>query len=81
MDGTTTWISSLLTIFKTSLMRDCSMKVTPAFGVSQQVIHSGYTSLSPKQRTLYDSRVAPALAKRHEELEELKLQWRFDHAD
>ena len=28
---------------------------TPAYGIAQQVIHTGYDSLSPKQRTLYDA--------------------------
>jgi hypothetical protein len=40
---------------------------TPAYGVAQQVIHSGYESLRPKQRTLYDAVVGPALAKRAED--------------
>lgn len=51
---------------------------TPAHGVAQQVIHSGYDSLSPKQRALYDSVVAPALEKRHEELENRR---RFGNSD
>jgi hypothetical protein len=42
---------------------------TPAYGVAQQVIHAGYDSLSPKQRTLYDAVVVPALNKRGGELD------------
>jgi hypothetical protein len=41
---------------------------TSAFGVAQQVIHSGYESLSAKQRAVYDLNVAPALKRRAEEL-------------
>lgn len=43
-------------------------KGTPAYGVAQQVIHNGYDSLTPKQRTLYDAVVIPALKRRGEEL-------------
>ncbi|MGE6221077.1 hypothetical protein ACQKCH_14715 [Nubsella zeaxanthinifaciens] len=39
-----------------------------AHGVSRQVIHSGYNSLSPKQKTLYDNVVVPALEARAIEL-------------
>lgn len=39
-----------------------------AYGVAKQVIGRGYDSLTPKQRTLYDRVVVPALAKRSEEL-------------
>lgn len=35
----------------------------PAYGIAQQVIHSGYESLSPRQRTLYDAVVVPALTR------------------
>lgn len=51
---------------------------TAAFGVIQQVVHRGYDSLSPKQRTLYDTVVVPALTKLAEELESM---WRFDNYD
>jgi hypothetical protein len=44
-------------------------KGSPAHGVAQQVVHSGYESLSPKQRILYDAVVKPALEKRGQELE------------
>lgn len=40
-----------------------------AHGVARQVIHQGYDSLSPKQRTLYDAVVVPALKRRGEEME------------
>jgi hypothetical protein len=43
-------------------------KGTPAYGIAQQVIHMGYDSLSPKQRTLYDAVVIPALRRRGREL-------------
>jgi hypothetical protein len=42
------------------------------FGVAQQVIHRGYESLSPKQRTLYDAVVIPALKCRGEDLEVIR---------
>jgi hypothetical protein len=40
-----------------------------AHGVARIVIHDGYDSLSPTQRTLYDAVVTPALRKRGEEIE------------
>ena len=40
-----------------------------AHGVARIVIHDGYESLSPAQRTLYDAVVTPALKKRAEEIE------------
>jgi hypothetical protein len=46
---------------------------TPAYGIAQQVIHTGYDSLSPKQRTLYDAVVVPALRKRGEELKNIQV--------
>lgn len=46
---------------------------SPAYGVAQQVIHSGYDSLSQKQRILYDSIVIPALSKRGEELKMIHM--------
>jgi hypothetical protein len=36
----------------------------PAFDIAQRVIHSGYNSLTPKQRALYDAVVVPALRRR-----------------
>ena len=41
---------------------------TPAYGVAQQVIHSGYESLTTKQRALYDAVIGPALAKQADEI-------------
>ena len=46
---------------------------TPAYGIAQQVIHTGYDSLSPKQRTLYDAVVIPALTERGEELKNMQI--------
>ena len=46
---------------------------TPAFGIAQQVIHDGYDSLPPKQRTLYDAVVIPALKRRGEELRMIRI--------
>jgi len=43
-------------------------KGTPAYGIAQRVIHNGYDSLTPKQRTLYDAVVIPALERRGERL-------------
>jgi hypothetical protein len=40
-----------------------------AHGVARIVIHDGYDSLSPTQRSLYDAVVTPALKKRAEEIE------------
>jgi hypothetical protein len=40
-----------------------------AHGVARIVIHDGYDSLNPAQRTLYDAVVTPALRKRAEEIE------------
>jgi|HubBroStandDraft_4_1064222.scaffolds.fasta_scaffold288435_2 hypothetical protein len=47
---------------------------TPAYGIAQQVVHLGYDSLSPKQRTLYDAVVIPALKERGEELSIMRHQ-------
>ncbi|MEL7641526.1 MAG: hypothetical protein AAGU21_17975 [Solidesulfovibrio sp.] len=46
---------------------------SPAYGVAQQVIHSGYDSLSQKQRILYDSVVVPALSERGEEIKMIHI--------
>jgi hypothetical protein len=48
-------------------------KDTPAYGIAQQVIHNGYNSLTPKQRTLYDAVVTPALKRRGEELRPIQI--------
>jgi hypothetical protein len=42
---------------------------TAALGIARQVIHTGYESLSPAQRAVYDSVVIPALARREDENE------------
>jgi hypothetical protein len=47
---------------------------TPAYGIAQQVVHLGYDSLSPKQRTLYNAVVIPALKERGEELAIMRHQ-------
>ena len=39
-----------------------------AHGIAKQAIDSGYHSLSPKQRGLYDAVVVPALRQRAKEL-------------
>jgi len=46
---------------------------SPAYGVAQQVIHSGYDSLSQKQRILYDSVVVPALSERGKEIKMIHI--------
>jgi hypothetical protein len=46
---------------------------TPAYGIAQQVIHSGYESLTAKQRYVYDHVVIPALEKRGGELETRRI--------
>ena len=48
-------------------------KGTPAYGIAQQVIHNGYESLTPKQRTLYDAVVIPALERRGEVLRAIQI--------
>ena len=48
-------------------------KGTPAYGIAQQVIHNSYESLTPKQRTLYDAVVTPALQRRGEELRAIQI--------
>ncbi len=48
-------------------------KGTPAYGIAQRVIHTGYNSLKPKQRTLYDAVVIPALRRRGEELRVIQI--------
>jgi hypothetical protein len=45
---------------------------TPAFWIAQQVIYQGLNSLSPKQRSVYDSAVPTALMKRGDELKNSK---------
>lgn len=44
-----------------------------AAGVARQVIHSGYDSLTAKQRTLYDKVIVPALEKRNEEIRVIQI--------
>jgi hypothetical protein len=46
---------------------------TPPYGVAQQVIHQGYNSLTPKQRTLYDAVVIPLLIERGKELRAIEI--------
>jgi hypothetical protein len=46
---------------------------TPAYGIAQQVIHRGLDSLSPKQRWVWDTIVAPALERREKELRLLEI--------
>jgi hypothetical protein len=48
-------------------------KGSPAYGVAQQVIHSGYDSLSQKQRALYDAVVVPALRRQEAENEKNRI--------
>ncbi|MFV3292290.1 hypothetical protein ACNFBR_26615 [Pseudomonas sp. NY11955] len=42
---------------------------TPGYGIAQQVIHSGYDSLSEKQKHVFDRHVGNTLAKRQKALE------------
>jgi hypothetical protein len=44
-----------------------------AHSVARLVIHDGYDSLNPAQRTLYDAVVTPALRKRAEEIEDKRF--------
>jgi hypothetical protein len=46
---------------------------TPAYGIAQRVIHQGYDSLSPKQRWVFDTILAPALERRKKELRLLEI--------
>jgi hypothetical protein len=46
---------------------------TPAYGVAQQAIHSGYESLSPKQRYIYDTVMVRGPEKRGDELEARRI--------
>jgi hypothetical protein len=48
-------------------------KDSSAFGIAQKAIHEGYERLSPKQRTLYDAMVVPALRRRGEALRALHV--------
>ena len=45
---------------------------TPAYGVAQQVITSGYDSLTEKQKWVYDHVTSSALAKRIEEIQAIQ---------
>ena len=51
----------LFELIKELVERGDIEKGSDAYGVSQQVIHTGYASLSLKQRTLYDTVVISAL--------------------
>jgi hypothetical protein len=46
---------------------------TTAYGIAQHVIHIGYESLSPRQRSVYDLVVIQAL-RRGQEIERLRLR-------
>ncbi len=46
---------------------------TPAYGVAQQVIHSGIESLSSNQRRVWDKYVWEALGQREEKLETQRI--------
>lgn len=48
-----------------------------AAGVARQVISQGYQSLTPKQKTLYDNVIIPALEERGEEIRvtQIKNSW------
>lgn len=46
---------------------------TPAYGVAQKVIHEGHDLLSPNQRWVFDTYVAPALERRKKELQLLEI--------
>ncbi len=45
-----------------------------AHGIARQVIHQGYDSLSDAQKWIYDREVIPALKRRHESLEAIRIQ-------
>jgi hypothetical protein len=47
---------------------------TTAYGIAQHVIHIGYESLSPRQRSVYDLVVIQALRRRGQEIERLRLR-------
>jgi hypothetical protein len=47
---------------------------TPAYGVAQQVINSGYDSLSPKQRHVYNTEVLPLLERQGEKNETARIK-------
>ena len=46
---------------------------SPAYGIAQQVIHSGYNSLSPKQREIYDLVIIKALKEREKDVENIRI--------
>jgi hypothetical protein len=52
-----------------------------AHGVARKVVHDGYNSLTPTQRTLYDDVVAPALKKHGEEIEHNRVKASSEHGD
>lgn len=41
---------------------------SPAYGVAKQVLHQGYESLTPKQKSVYDKIFVPMLEKRQWDL-------------
>jgi hypothetical protein len=45
-----------------------------AHGVARKVIHDGYDSLTPTQRTLYDDVVTTALKERSAEIEQNRIK-------
>jgi hypothetical protein len=45
-----------------------------AHGVARKVVHDGYNSLTPTQRTLYDDVVAPALKKHGERIDHNRIK-------
>lgn len=54
---------------------------TSAFGVAQQVIHSGYDSLTDKQKWVYDNHVEPALKRLFKQREAEEQRARFERDD
>ena len=64
------------------LIGDCLLEENAlAHGVARKVIHDGYDSLTPAQRTLYDDVVAPALKKRGEEIEHNRVMASSEHGN
>ena len=50
-------------------------KDSAAYGIAMQVVNVGYDSLSPSERHIYDTEVAPLL---REQAEEEEMNRRFD---
>jgi hypothetical protein len=40
-----------------------------AYGIGQRIIHQGLDSLTPKQRTIFDAVISPAMRRRYSYLE------------